>query len=56
VKTNTALQAQVESSAIYRTVLLDVAGANSNWALDISGAQFGLGLAIWLCDKSTAQI
>ena len=27
---------------------LDVAGANNDWALDISGAQYGLGLALGL--------
>jgi hypothetical protein len=39
---NTALRAQVESSAIY--LYLDVAGAHFSWALDFWKAQFGLGL------------
>jgi hypothetical protein len=38
VKTNTAFLVQVEGSAMYRTWLtLDVVGAYSKWALNISG-------------------
>jgi hypothetical protein len=34
---NTAWQVQVAGSTVYRTVHLDVAGAYSKWALNISG-------------------
>jgi hypothetical protein len=46
VKTNTAFLVQVEGSAIICN--LDVAGANSNWALDMSGARIKLGLVLGL--------
>ena len=37
IKMNTAWQVQVAGSTVYRTVHLDVAGAYSKWALNISG-------------------
>ena len=46
MKMNTVWQVQVIGSTV--DLYLDVAGAYSKWALDISGAQYGLGLAIGL--------